>query len=64
MLFIGPTVRKTLVAYVYKPLDIAIAASQLLARHLAQINEAADTRIILKDFNFLHIDWTYPSCTK
>ena len=61
---IGPTVRKTLVACVYRPLNITIAASQLLIHHLAQINEAADNRIILGDFNFPHIDWTNPRCTK
>ena len=41
-----------------------IAVSQLLTQHLVQINEAVDTRIILGDFNFPHIDWTNPSCPK
>ena len=53
-----------LVACVYRPPDTTIAASQLLIQHLAQINEAADNRIILGDFNFPHIDWTNPSCIK
>ena len=61
---IEPTVRKTLVACEYRPLDTIIAASQLLTQHLAQINEAADTRIILGDFNCPLIDWTNPRCTK
>ena len=62
--FIESTVRKTLVACVYKPLDTTIAASQLLTQHLAQINEAGEIRIILEDFNFPHCNWTNPSCTK
>ena len=53
-----------LVICVYRPSDTTIVASQLLTQHLAQINEAADFRIILGDFNFPRIDWTNPSCTK
>ena len=62
--FIGSTVHKTLVACVYRPPNTTIAALQLLTQHFAQINEAADNRIILGDFNFPHFDWTNPSCTK
>ena len=62
--FIGPTVCKTLVACIYRLPDTTIAASQLLTQHLAQINEATDIRIIFGDFNFPHIGWTNPSCTK
>ena len=53
-----------LVACGYKHPDTTIAASQQLTQHLAQINEAADNRIISGDFNFPHIDWINPSCTK
>ena len=62
--FIGPTVRKTLVACIYRPPDTTTAALQLLTQHLTQINEAANNLIILGDFNFPHIDLTNPSYTK
>ena len=61
---ICPAKCKTLITGVYGPPYVSSYDSRLLTPHLIQINDTANVRIIVNDFNLAYTDWLNSANTK